>query len=96
MITKGENGIFMQDNARSSVARVVKKYLDKVGIRCFDWLALSSDLNPLKHVEDELKQRIKKHKPSPRNIQELKKLLLWKWKNIDQHVIFNLIETMLR
>jgi hypothetical protein len=37
MITLGEHGILMHDNARPHAARIVRGYLDEVGIRRFDW-----------------------------------------------------------
>ncbi|CAH1378431.1 unnamed protein product, partial [Tenebrio molitor] len=37
MITMGEHGILMHDNARPHAARIVRGYLDEVGIRRFDW-----------------------------------------------------------
>lgn len=96
MITMGERGIFMQDNARPHVARVVGEYLDEVGIRRFDWPALSPDLNPIEHVWDELGRRIRQHTAAPRTAQELRELLLQEWDNIEQNVIRNLTESMPR
>jgi transposase len=96
MITMGEHGILMHDNARPHAARIVSGYLDEVGIRRFDWPALSPDMNPIEHVWDELGRRVRRHTPAPRTAQELRELLLQEWNNIDQNVILNLIQSMPR
>jgi YD repeat-containing protein len=71
-------------------------HLDEVGIRRFDWPALSPDMNPIEHVWDELGRRVRRHTPALRTAQELRELLLQEWNNIDQHVILNLIQSMPR
>jgi transposase len=62
----GEHGILMHDNARPHAASVVREYLNEVGIRRFDWPALSPDMSPIEHVWDELGRRIRRHAPAPR------------------------------
>jgi hypothetical protein len=53
----GENFIFMDDNARPRMTRIVVRYLEEVGIRLLPWPANSPDLNPIEHVWDFLGKR---------------------------------------
>jgi transposase len=62
----GEHGILMHDNARPHAVSVVREYMNEVGIRRFDWPALSPDMSPIEHVWDELGRRIRRHAPAPR------------------------------
>lgn len=96
MVTMGEHGIFMQDNVRPHTVNIVREYLDQVGIRWFDWPALSPDMNSIEHVWVELGRRIRRPTSAPRTAQELRELLLQEWNNIDQNVILNLIESVPR
>lgn len=45
----GTNSLFMQDNARSHVARKVLDYLNQMGIPIMQWPPKIPDLNPIEH-----------------------------------------------
>lgn len=92
----GENATFMQDNARPHTARMTSTYLDEVQITRFVWPPRSPDLNPIEHVWDEMKRRLRRHVPAPRNSQELRNVLVQEWENLPQGVIQNLIQSMPR
>ncbi|KAL1489805.1 hypothetical protein ABEB36_013737 [Hypothenemus hampei] len=96
MMTLGENATFMHDNARPHTARMVNDYLDEVQITRFVWPARSPDLNPIEHVWDEIKRRLRKHVPAPRNSRELREMVVQEWNYLPQHVIQNLIRSMPR
>ncbi|GFS54310.1 transposable element Tcb1 transposase [Trichonephila clavipes] len=55
---RGAEFLFMDDNARPHRANTVDERLQSEGITRMDWLAYSSDLNPIEHVWDMLGRRI--------------------------------------
>lgn len=81
----------MQDNARPHVARVVSQYLDHVGIQRLPWPALSPDLNPIEHVWDMLKRRVRSHTPAPISLHQLRAVILQAWDDIPQDDIKSII-----
>ena len=51
----------MQDNARIYTAKWVMDWLQKEGVELFKWPLYSPDLNPIKHLQAQLKQWIYDH-----------------------------------
>lgn len=92
----GEDSIFMDDNARPHRSGDVEAYMQEVGIRRLDWPARSPDLNPIEHVWDVLKRRVRSVQPAPQNIRELKRVIAEEWERIPQNVIKNIVESMPR
>lgn len=92
----GDGCIFMQDNARPHVARIVTDYLDEHGIERLPWPAISPDMNPIEHLWDQLGRRIRSRNPVPDNLEELSAALIEEWNNIPQEDISNLIRSMPR
>jgi transposase len=64
----GENFLFMDDNARPHMARIVVRYLEQVGIRLLPWPANSPDLNPIEHVWDFLGKRVRRRQLRPETL----------------------------
>uniref|UniRef100_A0A3P9H8S5 Tc1-like transposase DDE domain-containing protein n=1 Tax=Oryzias latipes TaxID=8090 RepID=A0A3P9H8S5_ORYLA len=52
------NLLFMDDNAPPHGARIVRVQLQEVGVPLWVWQAMTSDLNPMEHVWDLLKQKL--------------------------------------
>lgn len=91
-----EGFLLMQDNAPCHTARATGAYLREVGVNTMDWPAMSPDLNPIEHMWDCLKRRVRKRDPVPANIEDLKTALLEEWDAIPQDYIRSLIRSMRR
>lgn len=89
-----ESFLLMQDNARAHSAQCVEQYLFDVGIRKIQWPARSPDMNPIEHVWDMLKRRVKRSLNPPQNLRELKTALVAAWEEIPQMDIKNIIHSM--
>lgn len=89
-----EEFILMQDNARPHAARCVDDYLSELGITKFEWPARSPDMNPIEHVWDMLKRRIRSSPNPPETLSQLKTALLAAWEEIPQVDIKNIIKSM--
>lgn len=92
----GPNFILMHDNARPHSASVVTDYLHEVGVTTMDWPPRSPDMNPIEHVWDMLKRRIRARDPPPDNLQQLETAAKEEWNNIPQDDIKTLIRGMNR
>ncbi|KAK3555385.1 hypothetical protein QTP86_015670, partial [Hemibagrus guttatus] len=60
------------------------------------WPPNSPDLNPVQHVWDVLNKQVPSMEAPPRNLQDLKDLLLTSWCQIPQHTFRDLVESMPR
>jgi transposase len=92
----GNNFLFMQDNARPHVARVVTRYFEEVQIQKLDWPARSPDCNPIEHVWDKLGRSIKARRNRPQTLNQLLEALNEEWEQMDHAVIQELILSMPR
>lgn len=89
-----EDFLLMHDNARAHVARSVVSYLDAVGIRRLQWPARSPDMNPIEHVWDMLKRRVRTLPNPPETLNDLKNALVTVWEEIPQVEIKNILQSM--
>lgn len=90
----GNAFLFMHDNARPHTAEIVQNYLNEVGVRVLPWPAKSPDMNPIEHMWDELKRRIRARIPAPTTLQELTRTAQEEWENIPQDVVERLIRSL--
>lgn len=89
-----EEFLLMHDNARPHVARCVQDYLQEVGIHKLEWPARSPDLNPIEHIWDMLKRKIKSVSNPPETLSEIRSAARAAWESIPQVDIKNLIQSM--
>ncbi|XP_047037261.1 uncharacterized protein LOC124642702, partial [Helicoverpa zea] len=90
----GPNFLFMHDNARTHAAGIVREYLRDVNITVMDWSARSPDMNPIEHMWDELKRRVRARQPVAQTMQESKTAIEEEWEMIPQNFIERLINSM--
>jgi transposase len=90
----GDQSMLMHDNAKPHTARITREYLVEVGVRVLEWPACSPDLNPIEHLWDELKRRVRAGVPVGTSIPELMVAVEEEWHNIPQERIVNLIRSM--
>nr|KAH0807783.1 hypothetical protein GEV33_015008 [Tenebrio molitor] len=83
----GENFIFMDDNARPHMTRIVVRYLEQVGIRLLPWSANSPDFNPIEHVWGFLGKRVRRRQLRPETLNGLRVALQEEWAQIPQSYI---------
>lgn len=92
----GDRFMFMDDNAAPHAARIVSEYFEQVEIHRMIWPARSPDLNPIEHIWDMLKKRIRSRAVVPENVNDLRIALREEWENIPQTDIQATIRSMHR
>lgn len=90
----GDNFRLMHDNARCHTARLVNEYLNEVGVPVLPWPAQSPDLNPIEHIWDNLKRRVRARLPAPTTLGELKRAVVEEWHNIPQTDIQEIMDRL--
>ena len=74
--------LFQQDNAPCHKAKKVMAWFRDEDVPLIPWPAQSPDLNPIEPLRDELDRRIRKRKPLPTNLTELKTAFREEWEQI--------------
>ncbi|XP_045458440.1 uncharacterized protein LOC123668791 [Melitaea cinxia] len=74
----------LEDNARPHTARVTQAYLNDMNITVMEWPARSPDMNPIEHVWDLLKKKVKSRIPAPANVGELRITVVEEWRRLSQ------------
>ena len=96
MQTYPEMWIFQQDNAPPHKATVTQRFLEENHIRTLPWPSKSPDLNPIEHLWDQMKRKLRKIHPQPKTTGELKQILEFLWTTFPQENIAKLITSMVR
>lgn len=92
---EGPDFILQQDNARPHIARLITEFLQEQNIEVLEWPANSPDLNPIEHLWDRLKRRIRNRQPL-QSLDQLENIVQEEWHSIRRETIENLIESMPR
>jgi DDE superfamily endonuclease len=76
--------IFQQDNDPKHTAKLTRRFIEGKGIRTLSWPAQSPDMNPIENLWGLIKVKVgERH---PKNIMELKQVILEEWSNIGPEV----------
>ena len=93
---RANRGIMVaQDKAPHCVARTTQQLLHANNVRMLPWPACSLDLNPIEHIWDLLKCRLREL-PPPNNLAHLECNIGRVWRNIAQATIQNYVGSMRR
>lgn len=84
--------IFQQDNDPKHKSCFTKTWFELNNVHVMPWPSQSPDCNPIEHIWDELKRRIKSKKCT--NANQLFDLIKHEWQNIDHETIMKLIKSM--
>ncbi len=95
-LENNDNCIFQEDNAPIHTARIAKKWKEDNNITSLPWPAQSPDLNPIENLWDELDRKVRKHKPLPKNQDDLWRILQEEWLKLDENTIKSLVDSMPR
>lgn len=90
----GNNFVFMHDKARAHTARLTQRALSEANITILPWPAMSLDLNPIEHLWDQLKRRLKENYSNVKSQQELINTLKLCWEQIPEENVTHLIESV--
>ena len=96
-LARNGNPTFQQDNAPAHRARLTNGFLNQNGVNVLrPWPAISPDLNPIEHVWDQMKRKLRSLHPPPRTLPQLRAALVNIWTNIPQANLTNLVHSMRR
>ena len=72
-------------------ARSVQKWFVEIGVEELDWPAQSPDINPIKHLWDELERRLRARPNRPTSVPDLTHALVAEWKQIPAAMFQHLV-----
>jgi hypothetical protein len=68
--------LFRHDNAPVHKAKSIQKWFVEIIVEKLDWPAQSPDLNPIKHLRDELERRLRARPNRPTSVPDLTNALV--------------------
>ena len=89
----GPGLIFQNDNARPHTVLVTANFLAQNNMNVLPWPALSPDMNPIKHIWDELGRRARTNHQI-NNVQDLTRALQLEWQAFPNVLIRRYINSM--
>ena len=76
--------------------RSIQKWFGEIGAEDLDWPAQSPDLNPIKHLWDELERRLRARSNRATSVPDLSNALVVEWKQIPTAMFQHLVENLPR
>lgn len=89
-----EDIVFQQDNDSRHKAKLTKNWFEENNIKILEWPSQSPDLNPIEHVWNEIKRRLRKIDGPITNKDVLWERIQSIWNSIEVDVCTKLIQTM--
>jgi hypothetical protein len=88
--------LFQHDTAPEHKARYIQKWFVKIGVEDLDWPAQSPDINPIKHLWDDLERRLRASPNHPTSVPNLTDALVDESKQIPAEMFQHLVEILPR
>lgn len=88
------NFTFMQDNDPKHVSAKAKDFFKKKKVKVLDWPAQSPDINPIEHLWDALKRKLRQTPSS--NVRDLREKVRECWTKFEPEVTQNLVNSLPR
>jgi hypothetical protein len=88
--------LFQHDNAPVHKARSIQKWFVKISVEELDWPAQSPDLNPIKHLWDDLEHRLRARPNRPTLVPDQTKALVAEWKKVPAAMFQHQVESLPR
>jgi transposase len=86
--------VFMHDLAPGYKACLTQAALQRAQIIVLTWPANSPDLNPIEAIWQEIKERVYKLTPRPKDVTDLRNCIEAIWNSLDNERIIRLIDSM--
>ncbi|GBN64832.1 Transposable element Tcb1 transposase [Araneus ventricosus] len=97
-VYSANDGMFQQDNATCLVSKIVRAWFEEHDeeFQLLPWPPNSPDLNPCENLWEHLDRLIRQKDPPPRNLHELRDVLLFSWSQMPVATFQAHIESMTR
>jgi hypothetical protein len=77
-------------------AKSIQKWCVKIIVEELDWPEQSSDLNPIKHLWDELERQLQARPNRPTSVPDFTNALVAEWKQVPAAMFQHLVESLSR
>jgi hypothetical protein len=74
--------------------RSIQKWFVEIGVEVLDWPPQSPDLNPIKHLWDELELQLQNRPNRPTSVPDLTNDLVAEWKHVPAAMFQHLVESL--